>query len=36
MTELTIGEIPVSQLANEYQTPLYVYDEKDGRNDKVV
>lgn len=28
MTELTIGEIPVSQLANEYQTPLYVYDEK--------
>lgn len=28
MTELMIGEIPVSQLAKKYQTPLYVYDEK--------
>ena len=28
MSELMIGEIPVSQLVKQYQTPLYVYDEK--------
>ncbi len=28
MSELMIGEIPVSQLVEKYQTPLYVYDEK--------
>ncbi len=28
MSELMIGEIPVSQLVAKYQTPLYVYDEK--------
>ena len=28
MSELMIGEIPVSQLVKQYKTPLYVYDEK--------
>jgi diaminopimelate decarboxylase len=28
MSELMIGEIPASQLVKQYQSPLYVYDEK--------
>lgn len=37
MTELIIGGVTASTLAEKYKTPLYVYDEeKDETNDAVI